>query len=586
MGWLTFACFLAGFGFGPASTAVKKVREGIQFFGKGEYKSANKSFTEANVAEPENPTIAFDRACALAASGDVEKAKELFGQTALARDSSLVVRSHYNLGCLSAEQGRATLGDNPIDANSEQREQGLSLLLAAVGHYRDCLRIETEHVNARHNLELIRLFIKHIQSQWEKKDRKKDRDEMGLLEFLAMIEQRQKGLRSMTRSLGNESDSPQRRQASQETSDSQRKLREEIKPLKDKIRQQFQKAQQPQPGAVAPAQDDAALDQSRQAEQLLTQLADEAARLMQTAADQIDENAFTDATTEQKESLDRLNQIFMVVAPFTKLLERATQQQETLVASSEASPEISESKTTADSDEATTESAQDTDAPKESDVPNDQEDEPLVASDASPPLDFPELAWQQSQVTDWSRILVLKAKAELDALKAQPQATPPAADDKDGKPQQKPSPAEQLEAMKKSLQKGVELGPDVEKHSSAATNHLRGEEAALALPDQQEALRLLKEIAEPLSKQDQQNKDQQKNDDKNNEKQKQQKKQDQQQKKQKDQQKQKQKEKQKPSQQQARSVLRRARERERKHRDLQKQLQRILGGRIRVDRDW
>jgi tetratricopeptide (TPR) repeat protein len=167
-------------GFNPASTAVRKVRKGIRFFVGGEFESAGKAFSEADKAEPDNATIVFDRACALAASGDsekVEEAQKLFRNAALARDVGLAARAQYNLGCLSAEQGRATLGENPVEAAPEKREEGVSLLLAAVGHYRDCLRLDKEHGDARHNLELIRLFIKHIQDQWAKRDREQAREE-------------------------------------------------------------------------------------------------------------------------------------------------------------------------------------------------------------------------------------------------------------------------------------------------------------------------------------------------------------------------------------------------------------------------
>ena len=64
--------------------------------------------------------------------------------------------------------------------------------------------------------------------------------------------------------------------------------------------------------------------------------------------------------------------------------------------------------------------------------------------------------------------------------------------------------------MKQSLEKAIELGPDVGKHSQSAVSHLEAEELASALPDQEEDIRLLKEIAEPISKQqEQQQKDNQ-----------------------------------------------------------------------------
>ena len=125
----------------------------------------------------------------------------------------------------------------------------------------------------------------------------------------------------------------------------------------------------------------------------------------------------------------------------------------------------------------------------------------------------------------------------------------------------------------------------------SATESLEAKQLVAALPDQQVALRLLHEIAKPLKKDNQQ----QQNDDQKNDNQQGQDgdKSDQDQKSQNDQQnksdQQQQQEQQKNGQsrrERAMSALRRAREREREHRDLRKQLQQLIGGQIRVDRDW
>jgi len=595
-------------GSNPSSTAVEKVREGIRYFVSGEFESADKSFTEADKAEPDNATIAFDRACVLAASSDsekVEEARKYFRDAALARDVGLASRAHYNLGTLSAEQGRATLGENPVEVAPEKREEGVSQLLAAVGHYRDCLNLDKGHQDARHNLELIRLFIKHVQDQWAKRDREKAREEKGLLEFLAMIEQRQTELRSAVHVLDKEEDSPQRRQAASELSDSQTELRDEIEPLKDKIAEELAAAQQASAGNSA-AQDPNRASQMEQAQELLQKIADEAGSKMEAAASEVASATFEDARTKQLESIDRLNEIYMAVAPFTAVLQRATKQQEQLTGTSEtltgydASATKEEPSDTADSEPV--EEKEEAESPVEIALPDDQ---------------YPELAQKQSRVTDWSRMLSLKAQAELPQIEAQLQAaqaqgeanagngqTKPATDDDgnndDGKaaePDAKSAEEDalaQLEGMKDSLEKAIELGPKVEEHSRAAADSLQATELLKALPDQQEALKLLREIAEPLKKDDQQQGDDQQNQDQQNEDgdkgdQNQQSQNDQQKDQSEQQKQQKQQEQQQQGQSQrerAMSTLRRAREREREHRDLQKQLQQLIGGRIRVDRDW
>lgn len=593
---------VASLGFNPASTAVQKVREGIQFFAGGDFESAGKSFSEAAKAEPDNATIAFDRACALAASGDsakVEEAQKLFRNAALVRDVRIAARALYNLGCLSAEQGRATLGEVPVEAAPENREEGVSQLLAAVGHYRDCLRLDKEHVDSRHNLELIRLFIKHIQDQWAKRDRELAREEKGLLEFLAMIEQRQTELRSAVRLLSEEKDSPQRRQATSELADSQKELRDELEPLKDKITKEITAAQQTPPGGNATNADPNLAIQMKQAQDVLHQLTDEAGSKMAEAASELATAAFEDARKNQLNSLDRMNEIFMAMAPFQNVLQRATRQQEQLTGHSEdltgyeADPVVEE---TPDDDKA---------AEPDSDVKGEQ---PPVGIDL-PDHEYPELTLKQSRVSDWSRMLSLKAHADLPQVDAQLKAaqeqtaaneegTPqsPASDDGEGNIEADPkTQAEdqlaQMEGLKACLEKAIELGPKVEEHSQAASGSLEAKQLVAALPDQQVALRLLREIAEPLKKENQQQQnDDQKNDDQQNQDGD---KSDQDQKSQNDQQdksdQQKQQEQQQKGQsqrEQAMSTLRRAREREREYRDLRKQLQQLIGGQIRVDRDW
>lgn len=584
---------------GPASTAVNHVRKGIELFSGGDYDAAVQAFTEADVAEPENPVILFDRACALAAAGDHEKAKELYLEAALARDASLASDAHYNLGGLSAAKGQAALGEDPVAAQPAQREEGIRLLLTAVAHYRDCLNLKPDHDDARHNLELIRLFIKNIQAQWEQQDREKAREEMGLLEFLAMIEKRQAELRSAAALVAEQPDSPQQRQAASEIKDSQNSLQEEIEPLKDKLRQEFQAAQQtpqnpatpgnPTPGATPPDN-----SQNEQALKLLNQLADEAGGLMTAAANDIEAAEFDDANTRQRDVLDRLNQIFMAVAPFTDILQRAIQQQEQLVQTSESLVAASAS------------NLQDTDT--EPDEPGSGSDDSngraTVDDSGMSDVDFPELGWRQNQITDWSRMLSLKAESELPQVEAQlqnarsqsppsdPATTPPNNNPGTTPPQTtQPDPVEQLEGMQKSMEKAVELAPQVVQHSESATTLLENSKPAEALPIQRKALELLREIAEPLPKQDQSQDNQQdgEGDNEQEDQQQEQENQNQQQGQNENQQQnpdQQQQQEQQSQQERAMSALRRAREREREHRDLQKQLQEIMGGRVRVDRDW
>ena len=55
------------------------------------------------------------------------------------------------------------------------------MLVEAIGHYRDCLRLDAGHADARFNLETLRLWIKHMEALWAERDRQQKRDETDLL---------------------------------------------------------------------------------------------------------------------------------------------------------------------------------------------------------------------------------------------------------------------------------------------------------------------------------------------------------------------------------------------------------------------
>jgi hypothetical protein len=284
----------------------------------------------------------------------------------------------------------------------------------------------------------------------------------------------------------------------------------------------------------------------KQALDALNEMADRAHAAMQRASRRLDDRELPEAVDNQTKALDALNEIYTVIAPFQNVLQKATATEDQLVNSSKDIVE----------------------RPEQAD---DQEN--------PHPVDYPDLVLSQRRVEGWSGVLPMKAEAELKQIEAAPSAsgTPggvqaiPGAD-----PQQ----AEQSkEALRESLQKAIELGPKIQGLCDEAAKSLENEDADAALPKQEEALKLLEEIAESLPKDPQQNQDQ--NDQQQRDDQEKQPKQqpsggDQEQ----------QQRPQDLSRQQAEAVLRKAREREQKHRERQKELGRYLRGGIVVDKDW
>ncbi|MBN1852679.1 MAG: VWA domain-containing protein [Pirellulales bacterium] len=533
----------------------ESVDQGIAYYRSGEYQKAVSAFQDADVARPDDPWIAFNLATSYAAQGDSKKAEELFRQAALTRDERLAARCHYNLGTLAAAGAQDLFGEHPDQATMDVRSQGLSLLAEAITHYRDCLHLDSHHADARHNLEVIRLWMKHMQALWEEQDRKKDREEMDLLQFLAVLERKEGNLRDAVRSIAGEPDSPRRRQAILTTATDQRQLQEEIEPLKQKIVEALQPSQtQGNPSPSPPP----AGNSMKDGIEILHSLADQAANAMLAAADSLDAADFQKTSQEQDQSLKNLDQIYLGVVPFPTLVERAIDRQQGLI-------------------EQVTPAA---------DPANQSEEE--VATNMESDLDLDELAWNQEFLTGWAHVLGPKAAHQLKQLDTMPDSAagpgsvpgipqPPGTDPEAAK--------QQLDGLKQSIERAIELGPKVESLSSDAVVALREKKIENALPNQKEALKLLKEIAEPLPKQDKKQQEEQqpnqeeqkKQDAKNQADQKQQ---------QEDNQKQKAQRQRDLSKQQAESLMRKVRERQQERKEQEQQLQKYLAKPGEVEKDW
>ncbi len=580
------------------SQAAAKVGEGLAAYRAGQYAQAAEAFAEADIARPDDPRITFNRATALAAQGEAEQAIELFQKAGLGSVPGLSARARYNLGCLAAARARKLFGEHPEEATPEVRQQGLELLDNAVGHLRDCLQLESDHSDARHNLEVIRLWIKHMQALWQDRDRQKQRKEMDLLQFLQMLDQRQRALRAVSAQLDREPDSPKRRQAATEAESAQRELAEEVPVLKEKLETAAAQAGSPGPAAApaagaAPARPELS-PEVKKAVEALQEVSEASAKAMLIAADRLHGSRPGEALGPQTEAVEKLDEVYRAVAPFPNLVQRALQSQNSLVEQNPASAENATGPTS---------------VAERPGTPKPKVEESPVAkaggeksSDVTE-VDLEQAAWEQVFVGRWSDAMPAKAQQGLKELETTESAAatasgtvpaptgvgptgPTGAAVADPEAEKK-----QREGLRRSMQLAITLAPKIHTLSGEAAGALKGRKPAAALPKQQEALKLLKEIAEPLPKQ-QQPQEQEPQDSKQDEKQQDQpqgdqQKQDQQKQ---DQQGQEQKQSQpKPGEmtrQQAEALLRQAQQRQRERQQMEKQLQDRLYRPGPVEKDW
>ena len=265
-----------------------------------------------------------------AAAGENEKAIEQFRTSAMAPDHKLAAASHYNLGCLDIAAAKAKFGEHPENAGPDVRKEGIETLLRAVAHFRDCLRIDAEHADARYNLETIRLWIKHMQEVWKHRDRQQRRQEMKLLQFLQMLEQRAAGVAHDRSRAGRDApDSPRQREAH-----ARGRNRTEIAGRGDRNAQaEDSKRTGRSPAATggSPPGPTAANADAQKAVQMLNGMADEIHGTMTKAADELAAGKVTEAIQSQTAAVEQLDRVFMAVAPFVNLVQKAIAAQEGLV---------------------------------------------------------------------------------------------------------------------------------------------------------------------------------------------------------------------------------------------------------------
>ena len=560
-GCLVLSVLVAGIGspaaMGASRKAARQVSAGIRAHRAGRYDDAEKAFADAGKLSPEDARITFNRACALAAKGEAEQARALFQSTLLDRDVELRAATHYNLGGLAAQEAKSLFGEHPEEADATARTEGLERMAAAVRHYRDCLRVQPTHTTARHNLELLRLWIKQMQDVWARRDREQRRDEMNLVEFLEMLWSEQRALRATTKLLTAEADSPQQRRALAAAGQQQQLLLEEIAPLREKI---FAELDAP-PGADPASEDLAA------AREVLSQMVERVRSAMSRANSDLAVRDSTSALQAQAESLAGLDDLYLNLAPLEALVAKATLFQEPLVRHSKAQVESTEET-----------------------IPQD-----LLPAHSFVPAENQEL------VAGWAGVLADKARAGLQSLEAAEGSAPSQPQPQPGQADQPEAAAAQMAAVRSAYQKAIEVGPRVHELATSAAGDLQEEAWLPALPKQEEALRLLQEITAELPKQENQQQEPQNEDSQEQGQQPQDQGQDPQQEdsqpssdsepkddeqKEADKPQDKNDSSRKLSQQQAEALLRQVRQREREHRERQRELQRYLRARIQVDKDW
>ena len=141
-----------------ADQAEVAVREGNALYRSGQYEAALRQYDAAAKELPDSSVIEFNRGDALFKSRDQdqERALDRYLAALATDDPALASRAKYNIGVIKYRQALAA---------AQRYEDALTLAQAAIGYFRDSLRLDGGYADARYNLELAYRFHHRLEQE-------------------------------------------------------------------------------------------------------------------------------------------------------------------------------------------------------------------------------------------------------------------------------------------------------------------------------------------------------------------------------------------------------------------------------------
>lgn len=158
-------------------------------FRDGDFLAAEKAFLEARVDHPESPVLAFNLGSTYLAMEDFPKARTELQKALKTRDPGLEAKIQFNLGHTHLAEGKTGLQDL---SDPEKVKRTVELLRQAIIHFRDVLRLQPEHGDAKKNIVLTTQLLKdymdrvkrHQEAQKKKEEEEKGEDLAAILKEL------------------------------------------------------------------------------------------------------------------------------------------------------------------------------------------------------------------------------------------------------------------------------------------------------------------------------------------------------------------------------------------------------------------
>ncbi len=488
----------------PELTTKLSVNAAVDAFSEGKAEEALKLLDVIPAEQASVPRAQLARGAALQRLGKNDDARAAYEKAAAGSDPDTTLRARFNLGTLEIETAKTTLGEHPEEATGETRTKALATFDLARDHFRAAIDLDPKGEDARHNLELLRLYVKNLKDLWKKHDEeeaRKKKEAEPFLDQMARMWKEQETLwidvRHGRASLG-AAPSPVQPTSSKDLATRQKALASDVPLLKKKLEDAL--AQQEKQGK-APPQDKAVLD-------AFFAGIDQIGTAMEKASTQLEATAPADVAAvgeEQKSAAKGLGQAFLALAPYDKILKRGLEIQADVMKLFGTPPHPEQS------------------------GHEDANDKQGAAVESTRAPDAEVDAFQQEWQDPLATVLAAHAESELPQLEKSPEPKLP--DGGSGAdPKQQEAAKKQLEQQKKqrealieSMKRAKEKAPKIPPLAKDGSDLLGKSDLEGAAPKAREIEQILKDIAEPLkdddkdkgdSQDDKKQDDQQKQDDK------------------------------------------------------------------------
>lgn len=164
-------------------------REGLDELAAGHFERAAELFREAQLLAPGVPRLQLAAGFAARGKGDLDAAETSFRAAAGGADAVATRIAYQCLADLEVQRAKDKLGAAPEVLEGDARAEVQAAIERAASHARSALRVDESSADARHDLELLRLWLARMKDAWAAHDAEKAKQEAARKDLVQLFEE-------------------------------------------------------------------------------------------------------------------------------------------------------------------------------------------------------------------------------------------------------------------------------------------------------------------------------------------------------------------------------------------------------------